>query len=104
MTDFLADAAGLPIDVREYTALRSIEDYGRVARTDIGKEMFVSTIWLGVPMLGLYETMVFRDEESVATYRWDTLEAAEVGHNTAVLIALTDPVPETLTELWAWRL
>lgn len=101
------DRKGQPIDFMEWARLTEDGglEYKRVARTHVGSDMFVSTVWLGLdhnfsfvgPPL-IFETMVFRrvanptrdafgrlhewdgDEQE----RWSTEAEALVGHERIV--------------------
>lgn len=79
-----------PITREEWVALfEHREEYSRVAAEDVG-EYWVSTVWLGLnhawdggPPL-IFETMWFRDGESVDLRRYTTLEQAKAGHKAVV--------------------
>lgn len=62
-----------------------------VAKTDIGEEVFVSTVFLGIdhnhsgkgpPVL--FETMVFGGKQDGLCHRYCTWDEAEVGHHEVV--------------------
>lgn len=63
----------------------------RVARTDIDKDVWVSTVFLGLdhsftdsgPPI-LFETMIFGGEEDQFMQRYATYDQAETGHNEIV--------------------
>lgn len=106
---YVLDECGVPRkvdDVLEWG--RWFETSGerrRVGFRHLGR-CYVSTVFLaldhsfglGGPPL-LFETMVFRasDHESLACYRWPTLEQAERGHALAVQ-TMRKGIP------WSWRL
>jgi hypothetical protein len=88
------DFDGNPITMDEWTRLmqrRSTDDvYGRVGRTQVTDDIWVSTVWLGMdhnfgtdPPL-YYETMVFGGKGDERQDRYTTLNAAQGGHTRVV--------------------
>lgn len=84
------DRDGNTIGLTEWTLAFESMAYRRVAESRTPNGNRVSTVWLGLnhqfgegaPLI--FETMVFRDGEEVACYRYATLAEAEVGHVAAV--------------------
>lgn len=77
---------GSPMSQEEWMVRFGDEPYKRVARTAIGGDVSVSTVWLGLdhgwsrgqPLI--FETMVFGGPLDEYQERYATLEAAEAGH------------------------
>ena len=76
---------GVEITLDEYGKLFTSE-YQRVERTEVGDDVVVSTVWLGVdhrwgdgPPL-IFETMVFGGEHDEVQERYSTEEDARAGH------------------------
>ena len=70
---------GQPIDMETWAQLFKRDDYKRVASDWIG-DAHVSTIWLGMPLLGNFETMVFGGALDCEQWRWATEAEAVAGH------------------------
>jgi hypothetical protein len=83
--------AGQVIDLQKWAFLSAKNDYVGIDLTEIGPDVRVSTIWVGIdygpghpfpPMI--YETMVFDRREPYGTtgenYRYPTEESAIAGH------------------------
>ena len=108
------DKEGRPLDQRSAWELLEDWDYKRVDSTDVGP-YWVSTVWLGLdhrysgdgPPL-IFETMVFlkgeRDDEEhvglqdIDVVRYSSLEQAQEGHQTMVLLVQATTVEEPPTE------
>lgn len=98
-----ADRDGVPIGAALWTVLFGRGSYKRVAYTSLGSDgaIEVSTIWLGTPFIGLFETMVAAEGEWKVDemYRWMTLEEALTGHN-AIVSELVSNIPGALPMDW----
>jgi len=79
---------GTPIhDTLEWAKLMEDIKYRRVAKTTLPNKLWVSTVWLGLdhsflrtgPPL-IFETMVFRNSESIDETRYSTWAQAKAGH------------------------
>lgn len=86
----LYDRAGNEIGFGRFSLLLSHSAYRFVRQERVGP-YFVSTVWLGIDYgFGLtenpiiFETMVFKDGEIVAVYRYSTEEEAIKGHEKVV--------------------
>ncbi len=87
----LKDGVPVPVSFAEW-AFHSDDGEGwRVARTDLGGGVFVSTVFLGMDhnLFGggepiLYETMVFGGLLDSEMERYATKEQAQVGHESMV--------------------
>lgn len=83
------DKEGKLLDAHRWAQLCANHQYKTIDRTDVGPKadgLHVSTIWLGLnhahaggPPL-IFETMVFRGEESIDCVRYSTLADAKRGH------------------------
>lgn len=87
------DREGRPLTTCQWARLmeRPFDEYRRVAQTDVGADVLVSTVWLGIDYsfgLGpplIFETMIFNGSwEGQDCWRWPTEEAALAGHDQAV--------------------
>jgi hypothetical protein len=88
------DRDGNPISLRRFSELlQKHEMYRRVALTNIGDDIAISTVWLGIdhnfihdgPPL-IFETMVFGPVLDEEQWRYSTLAAAQRGHREAVAL------------------
>jgi len=108
MYDLYFNKEGEPIDLKEWSRLRSYFDYRFVGQTYVGrkknskKRKMVSTIWLGInhsfldgedPVI--FETMIFVTQKGKVDFtelyckRYHTLAEASEGHAKAVKLAKT---------------
>jgi hypothetical protein len=88
------DFDGNPIGLWEWSELFADTDRRRVARTELGDGVEVSTVWLGLDhrFLGdgpplIYETMIFGGPHDEWQWRWPNRDAALAGHDQAVALA-----------------
>ena len=84
------DIDGNLITQHEWGELFSDKTYARIALTDLGDDVHVSTVWLGIdhgfgagPPL-IFETMIFGGPRNEDTERYTTKEQALAGHNRIV--------------------
>lgn len=100
---FYADREGEPITTGLWTVLFARESYRRVAYTSLGTDgaIEVSTIWLGTPFIGNFETMVAAEGHWSGNemYRWDSLEQALAGHS-AIVSELASNIPGAVPANW----
>lgn len=91
--NFYFNRAGEPISQEEWA--NEFEAGDRViARDDVRRHVFVSTVWLGLnhsiisggPPL-IFETMIFGGPYDQLQWRWPTEAAARAGHALAVKLA-----------------
>jgi len=89
------DRDGQPISEEQWVELRRHgEGYFRVASTEIGTEIWVSTVWIGIdhafgrgrPMI--FETMVFGGPMADDCVRYSTAHEAQAGHDAVVTLVL----------------
>lgn len=95
---------GFVIGLDQWAELHSNREYKCLAQTNVGGDMWVSTVWLGLdhgfgsgPPL-IFETMVFGDDTGwmdLDMTRYATEEAAYVGHDQTVTMVRL--------ELEVWR-
>jgi hypothetical protein len=85
------DQHGEPITRDEWIAFKfGILDYHVVRRSEIGEDIEISTVWLGLdhqhgdgaPLI--FETRVFGGDCAGDTYRYSTLDEATAGHESIV--------------------
>ena len=84
------------------------ENGRRVARTEVSKDCYVSTVFLGIdhqfgegPPI-LYETLVFGGPEDQLMFRYSTREEAEEGHANTVLDLKYDYYTRWWEVVWLW--
>lgn len=84
------DKDGKPITMMECAELFEDKEYRRVEWTELGKDEYVSTVWLGLdhgfgeerPLI--FESMAFYDDDWRECRRYSTLEEAKEGHQKLV--------------------
>lgn len=92
MTGEFYDKDGKPITMEQWGKLRTNKSYSRIARDEIGKEVTVSTVWLGMDhswrddYILIFETKVFGGERDSQQRRYSTVDEALKGH--AEIVAL----------------
>lgn len=72
------DREGARISNIEWMVLFRYDEYRNVTRTRLARHAFVSTVWLGQDLGGIFETMVLPDYERQARYA--TEAEAWAGH------------------------
>lgn len=85
------DKEGKPMGDINLTELRLANpDYKRVASTHVGKDVWVSTVWVGIDMRYddgpplIFETMVFGGKHDDYIERYSTESEAKEGHERIV--------------------
>jgi hypothetical protein len=104
------DRQGRVIDVGRWVELEENRAYRRVAKTNIGNEIMISTVWTGMVHSGrrdVFETMVFGGLLDQEAWRWETERQAQEGHDNVVrLVRLSLAHPEEVEEheadAWSW--
>lgn len=83
---YILDENNKPFEVDQETSIRWRRGYNRTVASTIKNDLFISTVFLGLDMgIGrgapvLWETMVFKDGDSIDCERYTSHEDAVKGH------------------------